>query len=211
MLDPDLCPHCGASIGALGPHRCLEHGGAHIKHDVGVNIQLFPCGFCLRPLPICVFYLKKGRGSKGVDQIDYGRSRCSNLPERFSYGTAATSQPSSPCSNIPIRCPLCAADECAVWRYCMEEHFRVSHPLALASRYAELWTLSKAEDDAMLAIWKARHATTSKVKAKPRTEPLLISEAHDSRLAFNNEYVLCVHSQLRCLQLLQLQNSLLVF
>jgi hypothetical protein len=40
----------------------------------------------------------------------------------FAYAVAATSTPSSPSSNVPMRCPICPAAAPCVWRYNLFYH-----------------------------------------------------------------------------------------
>ena len=49
---------------------------------------------------------------------------------KYSYGVAAESSPSSPCSNVPIACPLCSSAAPAIWKYFMKAHFQETHKSA---------------------------------------------------------------------------------
>ncbi|KAJ7824027.1 hypothetical protein B0H13DRAFT_1919358 [Mycena leptocephala] len=53
--------------------RILEHCAAHLLYDSSINRQHELCGLCMRPAPMCVFYLKKVNGNP---QIDWERSTC---------------------------------------------------------------------------------------------------------------------------------------
>ena len=135
-----------------GP-RLLEHFGAHILFDPNINHVDKPCRLCLRPAALCPYYFKKGKGVKGKLKVDKEQTQSCLIKSTFSYVVASTSTPSSPCSNIPIVCPLCAKLEPVVWRYNLRYHFNVDHPNADLRRYAHLWELSKSETDGMEKIW----------------------------------------------------------
>lgn len=42
--------------------RVFEHMEAQMLHDPKIKSTGEPCGLCLRPSPLCVFYLRKRRG-----------------------------------------------------------------------------------------------------------------------------------------------------
>lgn len=90
---------------------------------------------------------------------------------------------SSPCSNVPIKCPLCSYDAPAVWHYNMKNHFTRAHPSAEPSKYKTLWTLDNFEKEEMKKVWAARLKVPVKRNKKPNTPALVISQAHSSRLA----------------------------
>jgi len=104
------CPRCSPTVTldlAQG-QRVLEHIGSHILYDPTVIQSIEPlCGLCLRPAQLCQFYLEKGKGAKG-------------------NGIAAESTASSPCSNVPIHCPICPQTDPAI-------------------KYERLWKLSNFE------------------------------------------------------------------
>ena len=96
--------------------RVLEHIGAHVLFDRSVTCTEEPCGLCLRPAAICQYYLKKGKGAHGSLKIDQEKTRTCPTKPKLSYGVASVSTQSSPCSNIPIICPLCSKLKPVVWR-----------------------------------------------------------------------------------------------
>lgn len=104
------CPRCSPTI-ALNltqGQRVLDHIGAHILFDAAViNSQSPLCGLCLRPSPLCQMFLSKGKGGNRNLQIDQKLSRGCLMKVKYSYSTAAKSTPSSPCSNVPVQCPIC--------------------------------------------------------------------------------------------------------
>ncbi|KAF8152359.1 hypothetical protein B0H34DRAFT_724881 [Crassisporium funariophilum] len=100
--------------------RVLEHIGAHVLHDPSLDRSMPLCGLCLRPSPMCQFFLKKGKGA-------------------HASGVASESTASSPCSNVPIHCPLCPKSDPAIWRYFFRIHFQQKHPNAPLAQYENIW------------------------------------------------------------------------
>jgi len=45
-----------------------------VKYITNITPNWSPCGLCLRPAPLCVFYLTKGKGARGSPKIDQGCS-----------------------------------------------------------------------------------------------------------------------------------------
>ncbi len=184
-----VCPSCIPTI-ALDPskpHSFLAHIGAHIlKKSVIPSTE--PCGLCLSPSPLCQFYLTKGKGAQGQMKIDYGSSRgCPNLAVTFKYAVAAASSKSSPCSNVPIRCPLCPSNSPAIWKYTAKYHFMNRHPAAELGRWEHLWSVSDAEHAAMDVVWKdcKKVKQTRGISKHKKNDlgPLVISETHSTRLS----------------------------
>ena len=132
--------------------RIHEHVAAHVLHDPKVENTKEPCGLCLRPALLCQFFFKKGKGTNRTLKIDK-YTGCSIKPS-FSYGVASESSASSPCSNVPIVCPLCPEkDTPAVWKYNMKNHICNVHKMATLSNYEHLWKLSNFEIMEMKNIW----------------------------------------------------------
>lgn len=102
------------------------------------------------------------------------------------------SSESSPCSNVPLKCPLCPPkDAPAVWRYNLEYHIRQAHPHGNLTKYASLFTLSNAEIDFIDSIWSERLTVTSRRAGKTKASSgLQISEAHTSTRALAPRYEL---------------------
>lgn len=176
---------CGpsAELNWKNMQRILEHMGAHILHDAKLNASEERCGLCLKPAPMCQVYIKKGRGAQARYSVDQKKSNCPNLV-RFNYMNAATSTENSPCSNVPVVCPLCPAGSPAVWTYSLHAHFRERHRLTSQAHFPTRIQLSQSEKDGMYRIWKARlkQPKSYRSKKKPRNAPLTISQAHRSRL-----------------------------
>ncbi|KAN0138828.1 hypothetical protein V8E53_003216 [Lactarius tabidus] len=100
--------------------RCgPPHMGAHIMFDMTLNTSEEYCGLCLCPLPMCQIYLNKGCGTSGRVSVDLIKSTCPNL--------VSHSSDQSPCSNIPVICPLCPAGSPAVWTYSLHSHYCRHH------------------------------------------------------------------------------------
>jgi hypothetical protein len=205
------CSMCGPSAGLnwKNTQRVLEHMGAHILYDAKLNTSEERCGLCLRPAPMCHIYLKKGRDAQAKYSVDQKKSNCPNLV-RFNYMNAATSSESSPCSNVPVVCPLCPTASPAVWTYSLHAHFRGRHRLTTAAHFPTRVQLSQSERDGMHRVWKARFKQhkSYRSKKKLRNPPLAISQAHRSRLSImyvfypqstvKREAVTCIFLQRRC-------------
>lgn len=96
--------------------RVLEHMGAHILFDSGVDRTTNPCGLCLLSSQACRYFVGRGKGSKASRHVDSKRSTC---------------------SNVPIPCPLCP-DAPAVWRYNLQSHFLNMHSAEAVVQYHDL-------------------------------------------------------------------------
>jgi hypothetical protein len=182
------CSTCGprVQVNRSNGQRILEHMGAHILFDstIGNHSQEL-CGLCLRPSPMCRLNLKKGRGATAGYNIDINSSSCINLV-RFNCATAARSSDASPCSNVPIICPLCPAKSPAVWTYNLRTHFRERHKLPDAQFPLKV-QLSESEKYGMRRIWDARFNIPKIRNLKnKKKEALTLSEAHSSRAALRS-------------------------
>lgn len=157
--------------------------GGHILHDPVCKGATNICGLCLGTGSSCVIYLTKP--TKHGAQIDMTRSRCPNL-YKIVMKTASKSTPHSPCSNIPISCPLCPSPPApAIWKYNFESHFASCHPSADTDLYRGLFTITEDEDTLMRKVFLTR--TTVRVSANMRKKAqdphLRISHAHSTQLA----------------------------
>jgi hypothetical protein len=179
------CTTCSPSV-ILPKHapRTLEHMAAHILFDANIKRSDEPCGLCLRPSPHCAFYLKRGKGAGTSEQVDFEKSKCTNKMH-FSYSVASLSTPSSPSSNVPLRCPICPASEPCVWRYNLAHHMRAKHPAIISLALHEpLWQLTRTETHLIKEIWHNRHKLKKTRRSKnDKSVSLVVSEAHSSRLA----------------------------
>ncbi|KAJ7486985.1 hypothetical protein FB451DRAFT_1026796 [Mycena latifolia] len=160
--------------------RVLEHCAAHILHDPSLNRLHELCGLCLRPAPMCTFYLRK---SNGTYQIDWERSTCL-YKIAFQYSIAAKSTlPGSPCSNVPVNCKQCGPKKPAVWKYNLGAHFRNFHRLPNPETWQMDVTIAPGEVDALYQIWDKRQQYPKPRNMKKNLKALGISEQHSSRLA----------------------------
>ncbi|GLB44010.1 putative zinc finger [Lyophyllum shimeji] len=181
----DVCPSCSpeVTLDVSQPQRVLAHIGAHILHDSNVDRTTEPCGFCLRPSALCQFFLTRGKGAHGSIKIDKTRSRsCPNMLS-FTYAIASESKPSSPCSNVPISCPLCPKTSPAVWRYNWKHHFASAHPAASFANYSSTAELTNFEKFEMKRVWDDRRKVVVRRVKKNALPPLEISAAHSSRVS----------------------------
>ena len=183
----DFCPHCRPlfSWNRLKIHDLLSHIGAHLLYDSSLDPSLELCGLCFRPAPLCVFFLRRGKGVGSSQQIDLRTSRCPNLIP-FSYLSAAKEATHSPCTNVPVICPLCPSTSSAVWKYNMKAHFEKSHTSAVYRTYSTDFPISESEREGLKKIWESRFKKRRQSKSsKPKTNLLPISEAHSSRRVFS--------------------------
>jgi hypothetical protein len=154
----------------------------HILHDNALKTVANPCGFCLAPGSLCSVRLKKGQGRKAGMQIDLQNSRCQhNNQVKLSLNSFAKSTDASPCTNIPIMCPLCPAASDAVWKYNLEAHLKTVHSTANISEYKAHYEISKSEQVALKAAFLSKPRWTAK-----RIRNLVninVSEAHSLRLS----------------------------
>ena len=189
------CPRCSPSV-ALDlsqGQRVLEHVGAHILNDDGVDRSMELCGLCLRPAPLCQFFLTKGKGSKGQPKINSTLSRGCLMTVKYSYRVAALSSQASPCSNVPIQCPICPSTDPAVWKYSLKAHFNSKHKtLAATGKYSHLWKLSNFEISEMKKIWAKRATVTARRTRKPKLPPLVISEDHHAQIPDRYHTLACI-------------------
>ncbi|KAF8814766.1 hypothetical protein BYT27DRAFT_7229300 [Phlegmacium glaucopus] len=128
------CPHCSPTVilDLTQGQRTLKHIGSHILYDPAI-IQSIE--------PLCI-YLAKGKGAKETLQINQKASKGCLIKVNFSYSIAAESTASSPCSNVPVHCPVCPKSDPTVWKYFMKINFKEKHKTLLLNQYAHLWTLS---------------------------------------------------------------------
>jgi hypothetical protein len=162
--------------------------GGHILHDPQLKDANNPCGFCLNTAMLCTIRLiqsiKKG------NKIDMINSHCPNL-KKVSLATASKFTEKSPCTNIPLQCPLCPKVSNAVWKYNLCAHIRKHHPTADVANYEQLYAISASELTLMKGVYK--RPPKSK-KAKNATHVLAISEGHSSRLAMRYAILFEVNS-----------------
>ncbi|KAJ7467611.1 hypothetical protein FB451DRAFT_1040166 [Mycena latifolia] len=161
----------------------LQHNGAHILFDPTIRRSDQPCGLCLRPFPMCVFYLTSGQGTDSARQIDWKRSSCLRVLT-FSMAAAMRWSPTSPCTNYLILCPL----QCGlvIWTYNFEAHYRSTrHGLKTLANVAIPYQMAPNEEKLMRPLYKNRqtYPQPRKLKTIKARPALLTSDAHSSRLA----------------------------
>lgn len=99
------------------------------------------------------------------------------LKVNYSYSVVAESTPSSPCSNVPIHCPVCPKSGPAIWKYFMKSDFKEKHR-TLLTKHEHLWKISNFERAEMKKIWAKQGKVTAKHNKKSKASPLIISEKH---------------------------------
>ncbi|KAF8815933.1 hypothetical protein BYT27DRAFT_7004715, partial [Phlegmacium glaucopus] len=179
------CPRCSPSVALdLSQGRwVLEHVGTHILNDPGIDHSTELCGLCLCPTPLCQFFLMKGKGSKGQPKVNQRLSRGCGMAVKYSYRVVAASSTMSPCSNVPIQCPVCPSVDPAVWKYSLKAHFNNKHKMLAASgKYDDLWKLSNFKITEMKKIWVKRAIVTTKHTRKSKLPPLVVSEDHCTQI-----------------------------
>lgn len=174
------CQYCRQKIllDTLSSPVLVSHIGAHILHDTRLKDVQNPCGFCLRSGTLgCSIYLKiAGK----TTTIDMATSQCPQL-RKISLKTASQFTTKSPCTNYPIRCPLCPPKSAAIWKYNLRTHISTSHRTANPELYRSLFELEKEEVILMKALFlKAPRPGKKSTKNAPG---LAISDAHSSRCA----------------------------
>lgn len=184
------CPQCSPAVtlDLTQGQRVLEHIGAHILHDPSVIHSTEPlCGLCLRSSSLCQYFITKGKGANGKQRIDQRTSKGCLMSTKFSYSVAAESTASSPCSNIPIPCPVCPRSDPAVWKYFLKVHFEEKHKNPPLGPYIHLWALSNFEKGEMKSIWNKRSKIMVKRTKRSKVMPLVISENYRANIP--NMYV----------------------
>jgi hypothetical protein len=188
IQDQHRCPCCPSlRLSKSSPTELVSHMGMHILHDEALKNVVNPCGFCLAPGSLCSVQLKKGQGRKVGMQIDLQNTRCQHSNQvKLSLTSFAKSTNASPCTNVPISCPLCPASSEAVWKYNLEAHLKAVHPTASIAEYKELYEISKSERVALKAAYISKPRWTAKrIRDLGNID---ISEAHSSRVVLRYAY-----------------------
>jgi hypothetical protein len=154
---------------------------AHILLDSSIKRSEEPCGLCLCSYSLCRFYLKKGKSAGTSNQVDFTRSMCANKVQ-FSYAVASVSTSSSPCSNVPLCCPICPAVEPCIWQYNLTHHMQAKHPTISLTPHKPLWKITNAEQQSLKEVWENHPKEKTCKSKKNKSTSLIISEAHSSRL-----------------------------
>jgi hypothetical protein len=122
------CHFCNASTklkdmrNHVGKHILCAFRGVEdpsLKASISVN----PCGWCGRQ-GCKVQLIKKGTSNSISSSCPYHYSK-------MMYGRAAQYSKSSPCTNVPIHCPLCleglSGQPKTIWKYNAFAHFAAEH------------------------------------------------------------------------------------
>ena len=125
----------------------------------------------------------KGKGANGNVRVNSANSRGCLIKMNYSYRVTAESSASSPCSNIPLQCPICSKTEPAIWKYFMKLHFEEKHKnLRPFTKHEHLWKLTDFELSEMKKIWEKRSKVTAKRTKRLNIPPLVISDAHRAQI-----------------------------
>ncbi len=184
-----LCPLCPSLlISAKERGVLLNHIGAHILHDPRIDRNATPCGFCLSSGDACAIYVKRGKGAKSGDILDMQRTRCPSK-YKLSIARTSTSTLTSPCTNVPLRCPYCPKGSPAVWKYNMPCHLRRAHRLD-PEAFASIWKPSTSESESMkkLLDGKPRDSKRKRKMTKAAKTAEMVSEAHVCKIALRYVY-----------------------
>ncbi|KZV99140.1 hypothetical protein EXIGLDRAFT_606097 [Exidia glandulosa HHB12029] len=182
-LNERFCPACPTSFELdwnNGP-RVLEHMATHMLFDRSIDRATEPCGFCLRPQPMCVFFTRKGKGKDSGLQVDLKKSHGCERCVPFQYKSASTCSTHSPCSNVPIVCPRCPSGSPAVWKYNFLAHLQRAHPTANVDDYKSLYSISGSETAGLRTLWDSRYVAR-RASRTSGPAPLKISEEHRALL-----------------------------
>jgi hypothetical protein len=80
----------------------------------------------------------------------------------------------------------------AVWKFCLEDHFKDIHPKVNCESYQDLWHISDAEVHLLQQVWDTRLTKKTVQQSRKRKNvpknALEISEAHSSRMTLRLAY-----------------------
>lgn len=188
IQDQHQCFRCPSLwLSKLSPSELVTHMGMHILHDEALKNVVNPCGFCLALGSLCLVQLKKGQFWKVGMQIDLQNTHCQHSNQvKLSLTSFAKSTSASPCTNVPILCPLCPASSEAMWKYNLEAHLKVVHPTASIAEHKELYEISKSEWVALKAAFILKPRWTAKCICDLGN--INISKAHSSHVVLRYAY-----------------------
>ena len=113
-----------------------------------------------------------------LPQVDIKNSTCPNIFQICLKSAAKFSQ-SSPCTNVPLQCPLCPPDSLErIWKYNLHAHLS-SHKDANPEFHKELYDLAENELTLMKAVFLTK-PRKSKNKSHAPTK-LTLSDVHSTR------------------------------
>ncbi|KAK7015571.1 hypothetical protein VNI00_019065 [Paramarasmius palmivorus] len=132
--DPDsvvMCPlECEVEVSI---RKLRSHVGRHVLHslrkgkeqDGCVEVGIDPCGWCGMSGTCITQLIQPPSGSVKVE------SNCTYRYERMRYDDAAKSTRATPCTNVPIHCPLCpksiSGQPVTIWKYNAIDHILINH------------------------------------------------------------------------------------
>jgi hypothetical protein len=152
--------------------------GMHILHDPSLIGAVNPCGFCLNTGDRCSINIVKGKGRKGALMVDIN-SRCPNTA-KLSIASASKYVANNPCTNHPLRCPICRDNAEPIWKYNLRSHIERVHPTATLDDYKEEFKLHPDERARLKTLFQKKSRRT---RTKKQVIDINISEAHSTRRA----------------------------
>ncbi|KAF8274171.1 hypothetical protein EI94DRAFT_1696116 [Lactarius quietus] len=112
-------------------------------------------------------------------------SHCPNFLGKMFYSAVATEHTNSPCTNVPMICPLCPSTSAAVWKYSMKIHLMWMHPSTEGGGFHKVYMISDYEKASLKLLWDKREKCSHQhQKHDVASTPLAISEVHSSWQAF---------------------------
>ena len=121
------CRICEATV----PRVCMRtHVGQHLLRKECVQGQeeislATACGFCGDRVTCSTQVVMRNKRTHAL--VTLMISDCPSQPAKLRWNTLANRSASSPCTNHPVRCPLCTK---TVWSYCMAQHYAQSDAAA---------------------------------------------------------------------------------
>ncbi|KAF8600333.1 hypothetical protein BDV93DRAFT_447713, partial [Ceratobasidium sp. AG-I] len=170
VLADRRCDRCPEVAIPTAP-KLLLHNAAHILTEPELA-QRAPCGFCLRANGECRIVLQPGK----TDKIDIDQSTCKNLM-KIQLRKAGTYSKTSPCTNAPVRCPLCPSGAEAIWKYNLRRHIEIRHPGCLLEQSRDLWEITDQEREHVV---RNRGIKRRRTREDNLPTDVSISEAHCS-------------------------------
>jgi hypothetical protein len=138
------CRICEATM----PRVCMRtHVGQHLLRKECVKGQeeislATACGFCGDRVTCSTQVVMRNKRTHAL--VTLMISDCPSQPAKLRWNTLAKKSASSPCTNHPVRCPLCTK---TIWSYCMAQHYADVHDTA---RHPDLMHIAEAEQEAVL-------------------------------------------------------------
>ena len=168
-----ICDICGIAMkpGADARH----HIGAHLLFDdQWTQRPTFPCGLCgMRPVVPYTDSASLVSGCptalvrKGSTFNHKGACKLAGEP-KYNHKSALSSVEGSPCTNVPMLCPLCPQKPgVAVYKYDMEKHWRAGHSEAtITPAMKESVAISAAERRWLKGRWEKAKAAAQRIAAR---------------------------------------------